>query len=86
MDIVYWYVSDNGHRLIIHVNFMVKCVCYMSLRSNGCFVIGAALMGSHYRMYIISDMGCVISVMDGRMQYPGHRCCITSPSGQHRPF
>jgi hypothetical protein len=56
-----WYTGtceNNGHELItIHVNFMVKCVCYMGLGSNGCFVTGATLMGSHYSTYIISSMG-----------------------------
>jgi hypothetical protein len=28
----------------------------MDLRSNSCFVIGAALTGSHYKTYIISSM------------------------------
>jgi hypothetical protein len=36
---------------------MVKCVCYIGLVSNGCFVIGAALKGGHYRTYIISNVG-----------------------------
>ena len=36
---------------------MVKCVCYISLESNGCFVTGAALMGGHYRTYVISGVG-----------------------------
>jgi hypothetical protein len=31
-------------------------VCYMCLGSNDCFVIGIALMGGHYRIYIISGM------------------------------
>jgi hypothetical protein len=53
-DMVYRYVQNNSHGLIIHVNFMVKCMCYMSLGCSGCFVTGAALTGSHYRTYIIS--------------------------------
>ena len=41
----------------MHVNFMVKCVRHMGLGSNGCFVIGIALMGSHYRLDIINGVG-----------------------------
>jgi hypothetical protein len=41
----------------IHVNFMVKCVCYMGLGSNGCFMISITLMGGQYRMNIISGVG-----------------------------
>jgi hypothetical protein len=38
-DTIHQYVWDNDHRLTIHVNFMIKCVCcYMGLGSNGCFV------------------------------------------------
>jgi hypothetical protein len=33
------------------------CVYYMGLGSNGCFTADAALMGSHYRMDIISGVG-----------------------------
>jgi hypothetical protein len=54
---IHQYVQDNGHELTIYVNFMVKCVCYMGLRSNGYFVTSAALMYSHYRTNIISDVG-----------------------------
>jgi hypothetical protein len=36
---------------------MPKCVFYMGIGSNGCFMTGTALMGGHYRMYIISGMG-----------------------------
>jgi hypothetical protein len=61
-DMVHRYVRDNGHGLTIHVNFMVKCVCYFMVKceycgSNGYFVTGAALMGGHYRIYIISGVG-----------------------------
>jgi hypothetical protein len=28
----------------------------MGLRSNGCFVISVALMGSHYKTYVISSV------------------------------
>jgi hypothetical protein len=54
---VHQYVWDNGHRLTIHVSFMVKCVCYMGLGSNGCFMTGATLMGGYYMTNIISGMG-----------------------------
>jgi hypothetical protein len=56
-DMVHWYVRDNGHGLTIYVNSMVKCVCYMGLRSNDCFVANAALMSGHYRISIISSVG-----------------------------
>ena len=32
-------------------------MCYMGLESNGCFMVGAALTGSHYRTDIISGVG-----------------------------
>ena len=54
---VHLYVWDNGHGLTIHVNFMVKCMYYMSLGSNACFVIGTFLMDGHYRIDIISGVG-----------------------------
>ena len=51
-------MRDNGHGLTIHVNFMVKYVCcYMGLESDGCFLTGTTLKGSHYRTYIISSVG-----------------------------
>jgi hypothetical protein len=51
------YMQDNSHRLTIYVNLMVKCVCYMGLGSNGCFMADTALMGGHYRKEIISSVG-----------------------------
>jgi hypothetical protein len=42
--------------LLYRFNDIVKCVCYMSLGSNGCFVIGATLTSDHYRTYIISGV------------------------------
>jgi hypothetical protein len=53
---VHWYVRDNGHKLTIYVNIMVKCMCYMGLESNGCFMAGVALTGGHYRTNIISSV------------------------------
>ena len=47
---------DNGYKLTIHINLVFKCVYYIGLRSNGCFVIGATLMGGHYMTYIISGV------------------------------
>jgi hypothetical protein len=32
-------------------------VCYMGLRSSGCFMAGSALTSGHYRMDIISGVG-----------------------------
>jgi hypothetical protein len=57
-----WYTgtcSNNGHGLIIHVNFMVKCVCYMGAldpmvswsRCNHSLWLG------HYRTDVISGVG-----------------------------
>jgi hypothetical protein len=43
--------------LLYRLDDMVKCVCYMGLGSNGCFMAGVALMGGHYRMDIISSVG-----------------------------
>ena len=43
--------------LLYKLHDMVKCVCYMSFGSNGSFMIGTALMGSHYRTNIISGVG-----------------------------
>ena len=54
---VYQYMQDNSHGLTINVNFMVKCVCYIGLGFNGCFVTNAGLVGSHYRTYIINGVG-----------------------------
>jgi hypothetical protein len=42
--------------LIYRFNDMVKCVYYMSLGSNGYFVIGASLTTDHYRIDIISSV------------------------------
>jgi hypothetical protein len=50
-------MQDNGYRLTIYVNFMVKCVCYMGYGSNGCFMDDITLMSSHYKTNIISDVG-----------------------------
>jgi hypothetical protein len=55
-DMIYWYVQDNSHGLIIHVNFMVKCVCHMGLGSNGCFMTSLTLTGDNYRTNIISSL------------------------------
>ena len=43
--------------LLYRLNNMVKCVCYMGIGSNNCFVTDATLMGGHYRMDIISGVG-----------------------------
>jgi hypothetical protein len=50
-------VQDNGYVFTIYVNFIVRCVCYMCLGSNGCFMADAALTNCHYRMDIISGVG-----------------------------
>jgi hypothetical protein len=36
---------------------MVKCVRYIGLGFNGCFMAGTVLTGSHYRMDNISSVG-----------------------------
>jgi hypothetical protein len=54
---VHQYVWDNGHGHTIHINFMTKCVYYMGLGSNGCFVTDAILMDDHYKTDIISGVG-----------------------------
>ena len=54
---VHRYVQDNSHGLTIYVNLMFKCVCYMGLGFNGCFMVGATLMDGHYKMNIISGVG-----------------------------
>jgi hypothetical protein len=54
---IHRYVRDNGHELIIHLNFIVKCVYYMGLRFNFCFVASVALIDSHCRTNIISGVG-----------------------------
>jgi hypothetical protein len=54
---VHRYMRDNGHELTIYVNFMVKCVCYIDLGSNSCFVIVTTLTNDHYKTYIISGVG-----------------------------
>jgi hypothetical protein len=56
-DMIHRYVRDNGRGLTVHVNFMVKCVCYIGLGSNDCFMTGTALLSSHYKAYIISGVG-----------------------------
>jgi hypothetical protein len=53
---IHRYMRDNGHGHNRHVNFMIKCVCYMGLGSNGCFMTSTTLMPSHYRTNIISGV------------------------------
>ena len=70
------YLQNNGYELTIHVNFIVKYVCYMSLGSNGCFVTNTALMDSHYKTYTIISVGhprsnLVISLMLRTVAYNG---------------
>ena len=54
---VHGYVRDNVHGLIVYVNLMVKCVCYMGLGFNGCFMASTALTSGHYRTNIIGGVG-----------------------------
>ena len=78
--------------LLYKLTFMVKCVRYMGLGFNGCFVTGASLTGGHYKTYIISGVGHprsfghAASVMDSSVQYlVCDRYCITGPSEQRQP-
>jgi hypothetical protein len=63
------------------------CVLYIGLGSNGCFMTNTALMGDHYRMYVISGVGhpwslsCAANVVDSNVQWSGHQHCIIRPSG-----
>ena len=43
--------------ILYRLDYMVKYVCYMGFGSNGCFMVGIALTGGHYRTYIISGLG-----------------------------
>jgi hypothetical protein len=43
--------------LLYRLDDMVKCVCYIGLGSNGCFMANVALMSNYYRMNIISVVG-----------------------------
>ena len=36
---------------------MVKCVCIMGFRFNGCFMTDVALTDGQYKTYIIRSMG-----------------------------
>ena len=41
-----WYTGTcEIMAMAYYVNFVVKCVCYMGLRSNVCFMVNATLMG-----------------------------------------
>jgi hypothetical protein len=60
MHCMTWYFGTCGittMSLLYRLDNMVKCVCYMVLRSNGCFMANAALTSSHFRTDIISGMG-----------------------------
>jgi hypothetical protein len=90
---VHRYVQYNGHGLIIHVNFMVKCV-YMGYGSND-FVTKARPFPTdgHYRTDIINDVGhsrldsiVPLVLFTVAMQYPGHWYCTTDPLGQRQPY
>jgi hypothetical protein len=43
--------------LLYKLSDIVKCMCYIDLRSNGCFVTSVASMGDHYKTDIISGVG-----------------------------
>ena len=42
--------------LLYELYDMVKCVCYMGLGSNDCFIANTTLTGGHYRIDIISGV------------------------------
>jgi hypothetical protein len=55
-----WYTgtcSITAMGLLYELYDMVKCVCYMGIESNDCFIANVALTGSHYRTDIISGVG-----------------------------
>jgi hypothetical protein len=55
-----WYTgtcSITIMGLLYRLDDMVKCVCYMSLGSNGFFMTGTALTSNHYRTNIFSNVG-----------------------------
>jgi hypothetical protein len=86
-----WYTDTcdiTVMSLLYRLYDMAKCVCYMDIVSNDCFMVGIALTGGHYKMNIISgvrqpEVGLdhTVSVMYGSIQYSGYQCCITSLSG-----
>jgi hypothetical protein len=60
MHCMTWYAGTCGittMSLIYELYDMIKCVSYMSLGSNGCFMASAALTDNHYKTYIISNVG-----------------------------
>ena len=70
--------SITAMSLLYRLYDMVKCMCYMGHGSNGYFMAGAALIGDHYRIDIISSVGhprsdlvvplvlCTVTVAEGR--------------------
>jgi hypothetical protein len=72
-----WYIGICGITaigLLYRLSDMVKCVYYMSLGFNGCFVTNTTLMGSHYKMNIISSVShprsdSVVSLVLGMVAY-----------------
>jgi hypothetical protein len=63
----------------------------MGLGSNGYFVTGTSCLNKGHGYSFASSVGHPRSdsvgllVYDGMRTYPGHWCCITSPSGQCQP-
>jgi hypothetical protein len=60
MHCMTWYTSTCGITvmgLLYKLDDIVKCVCYMGLGSNSCFIASIALTRSHYKMNIISSVG-----------------------------
>ena len=56
-------------------------MCYMGHGSNGCFVTGAALMGGHYKTYIIKGVGhpaldLVVSLVLWTVAYNIQGACV----------
>jgi hypothetical protein len=60
MHCMTWYTGTCGITVMglpYRLNDIVKCVCYMGIGSNGCFVTGTALTNDHYKTGIINSVG-----------------------------
>jgi len=64
----------------------------MGLGSNGCFVASVLCLNGGHGYGFASSMGHPRSnsvrllIYEGMRTYPGHRCCITGPSGQRQLY
>jgi hypothetical protein len=81
MHYMTWYTDTYGittMSLLYRPCDMVKCMCYMGLGFNGCFMADAELTDCHYKTKV--RLNRTASVIYGSVQYLRHRCCITGPS------